>query len=119
MAGKKKTGEKTSKAKAAPKKKKAPVKKTPKQEAATEQQEAVSKKVGEEAQEQVEEPTPKVLKERAEVPKVRCVSCGVYIAVGDGSVNFPCPDCGELTGRCANCRALGRMYTCTCGFIGP
>lgn len=51
--------------------------------------------------------------------KIRCVSCGVSLKIGKGSVKFKCPNCAVLLGRCENCRLLGRTYKCACGFVGP
>jgi hypothetical protein len=51
--------------------------------------------------------------------KTTCISCGAHILIGEGSVEFPCPACGEAVGRCARCRTIGKKYTCTCGFEGP
>jgi len=49
-----------------------------------------------------------------------CISCGSYVKVGEGSVQFKCPGCGELIGRCSRCRELGKRYVCAaCGFEGP
>ncbi|RLF49725.1 MAG: RNA-binding protein [Thermoplasmata archaeon] len=49
-----------------------------------------------------------------------CISCGVRL-VEEGSVVFPCPNCGEeLIGRCKRCRDQGIPYVCKkCGFEGP
>jgi len=126
----KKKAEKTVKEKPEKKEKKvvAP-KKEEKQTKEAKTKEKVPKKAVEKAEAKVEEkveekekakaPAPKSKSKGFQVPKSRCVSCGVYIAVGDGSVTFPCPECGEGSGRCVNCRALGRQYKCTCGFVGP
>ncbi len=120
--------EKKEKKEAAPKKEEKQTKEAkPKEEVpkkAVEKAEAkvekkVEEKVKEPAKEKAEAPAPKSKSKSFQVPKSRCVSCGAYIAVGDGSVTFPCPECGEGSGRCANCRALGRQYKCTCGFVGP
>ncbi|MDP6459462.1 MAG: zinc finger domain-containing protein [Candidatus Hydrothermarchaeota archaeon] len=51
--------------------------------------------------------------------KSKCISCGAIFHIGDESVEFPCPACGESLGRCARCRTIGKKYTCTCGFGGP
>ena len=51
--------------------------------------------------------------------KLRCISCGAYVAIGAGSVKLPCPECGEVVGRCARCRTLGKKYNCKCGYEGP
>lgn len=51
--------------------------------------------------------------------RTRCVSCGTYVAIGDGSVEFKCPECEKVTGRCQQCRKLGKRYSCECGFEGP
>lgn len=67
----------------------------------------------------VEAPKVEVPKEKIEVSEVRCISCGARLSVGRGSVRFHCPNCAVLVGRCANCRALSRAYTCACGFVGP
>jgi hypothetical protein len=67
----------------------------------------------------VEGTAQEVVETEVEVHRNRCISCGSYVVIGDGSVLFPCPECGELIGRCANCRALGRRYTCKCEFTGP
>ncbi len=51
--------------------------------------------------------------------RLKCVSCGVYIKPGRGSVDLPCPGCGQMVARCINCRKLGRRYFHACGFEGP
>lgn len=51
--------------------------------------------------------------------KLRCISCGGYVVIGDGSVAFPCPLCDETIGRCSRCRRIGKRYTSSCGFEGP
>lgn len=51
--------------------------------------------------------------------KSTCSSCGAIFTIGDGSVKFQCPACGETIGRCARCRTIGKKYYCTCGFEGP
>lgn len=51
--------------------------------------------------------------------RLRCISCGGYVVIGDGSVSFPCPACGEMIGRCSRCRRIGKRYACSCGFEGP
>jgi hypothetical protein len=53
------------------------------------------------------------------VERLTCISCGTYITVGSGAVKFPCPECGEVLGRCTRCRELGKKYLCKCGFKGP
>jgi predicted RNA-binding Zn-ribbon protein involved in translation (DUF1610 family) len=48
-----------------------------------------------------------------------CVSCGRSLRA-KGAVEFPCPDCGELIGRCQQCRDQSVTYRCPhCGFSGP
>ncbi|MCD5409994.1 MAG: zinc finger domain-containing protein [Methanocellales archaeon] len=48
-----------------------------------------------------------------------CISCAVKLT-GTGFTRFPCPDCGEVIGRCAKCRGQSNPYKCPkCGFIGP
>lgn len=51
--------------------------------------------------------------------RLECITCGVYVAPGDGAVKMPCPACGEAIGRCPRCRDLGKRYTHKCGFEGP
>jgi len=49
----------------------------------------------------------------------KCISCGKGL-IKQGSTTFPCPICGEIIGRCSNCREQGTKYECKkCGFIGP
>ncbi len=48
-----------------------------------------------------------------------CLSCGRSLRA-KGSVEFPCPDCGEPLGRCQQCRDQSVSYRCPrCGFQGP
>ncbi|MBY8980839.1 MAG: DUF1610 domain-containing protein [Candidatus Lokiarchaeota archaeon] len=53
--------------------------------------------------------------------KNMCFSCGRPIAPFEGAVNFPCPQCGDVTiWRCERCRTMGNQYTCLkCAFQGP
>jgi len=51
--------------------------------------------------------------------RLRCVSCGDVVAIGNGATKFPCPMCDETIIRCAKCRKLGRKYKSLCGFEGP
>ncbi|MFH1773397.1 MAG: zinc finger domain-containing protein [Methanobacteriota archaeon] len=51
--------------------------------------------------------------------RLRCISCGAYITIGDGSVKFPCPECDEIIGRCTRCRDLSKKFVSKCGFVGP
>jgi hypothetical protein len=51
--------------------------------------------------------------------KTKCISCGALSLIGDESVEFHCPSCEVLVGRCARCRNIGKKYICNCGFEGP
>ncbi len=51
--------------------------------------------------------------------RITCITCGAYILIGNGSVKFSCPECGELIGRCVRCKDLGKRFSCKCGFYGP
>ena len=48
-----------------------------------------------------------------------CSSCKRKITGGSGATEFSCPECGEVVGRCARCRTLGKKYNCKCGYEGP
>ncbi|MCD6513172.1 MAG: DUF1610 domain-containing protein [Thermoplasmata archaeon] len=49
----------------------------------------------------------------------RCISCGRGLAE-EGSVQFPCPECGHIIKRCRVCRDRSAEYVCPeCGFRGP
>jgi len=52
---------------------------------------------------------------------MRCTSCNKEIRNMEGSVIFPCPNCGKaIIVRCKDCRILGVKYVCpNCGFEGP
>lgn len=120
----KKKAEKKEKKVAAPKKEEKQTKESKKpeevpKEAVKKVEAKVEEKVQEPAEEKVEVPAPRPVSKILDGPKLRCLSCGKYVTSGDGSVTFPCPNCGESMGRCSNCRALSRMYKCVCGFVGP
>jgi len=53
--------------------------------------------------------------------KLRCISCKNEITNTDGSVEFPCPKCGETNiVRCGKCRTTCAPYKCLkCEFEGP
>jgi len=49
----------------------------------------------------------------------RCISCGKGL-VKQGYTTFPCPNCGEVIGRCDSCREQSIKYNCPkCSFQGP
>ncbi len=50
-----------------------------------------------------------------------CISCKRKITNIEGSVKFPCPNCGKAEIiRCGECRKIAAKYTCPeCGFTGP
>ncbi|MBI4360177.1 DUF1610 domain-containing protein [Candidatus Micrarchaeota archaeon] len=47
-----------------------------------------------------------------------CMSCGRDAR--DKATKFPCPSCGAVLVRCADCKARGNEYKCiSCGNLGP
>lgn len=52
--------------------------------------------------------------------KAVCASSKKRIANVAGSVQFPCPGCGETIVRSKDARQIAAKYTCSkCGFEGP
>ena len=48
-----------------------------------------------------------------------CNPCGARLTE-KGYASFPCPSCGLVVGRCAQCRDQSVKYHCNdCGFEGP
>ena len=45
-----------------------------------------------------------------------CISCG---REATDYVEFPCPECGKMLRRCADCRKNENPFKCECGFEGP
>ncbi|MBN1923257.1 MAG: DUF1610 domain-containing protein [Nanoarchaeota archaeon] len=48
-----------------------------------------------------------------------CVSCNDDITSSTKSVEFKCPNCGEVIRRCGRCRKTMVKWVCKCGFEGP
>ena len=50
-----------------------------------------------------------------------CNSCKADISIVPKSVEFSCPNCGNIKIiRCGKCRKISAEYKCEeCGFVGP
>ena len=50
-----------------------------------------------------------------------CISCKVKVTNMEGTVKFPCPNCGKFEIiRCSHCRKIVAKYKCPeCEFEGP